>query len=117
MQQNVQKFLRSLSEWSGAPMYKRIDGNKNLYLDILQADNQIKMRNEKVEITKELIQRSMHENFKLFFNIAPDSDGNDSHNKLSQCNHKFVIRRMESMRSIDKCCSEDIGLKVRLNHS
>ncbi len=105
-QANVRNCLKSISEWSSAPMYKRKDDNRNSCLDISNAENHMKMQNEKIDITKELIQRSMHENFNLFFNV--DSTVDESNNcKLTKCNHKFIQTRMDIMRSIGKS-SEDL---------
>lgn len=111
VQENVKKILRSISEWSSAPMYKRKDGNRDSCLDIIHAENQIKIQNDKIDITKELIQRSMHENFNLFFNVEFAIDGNKSNNKLTQCDHNLVKNRTELVRSIGKS-SEDFGTKV-----
>lgn len=111
-QENVKKILRSISEWSSAPMYKRKDGNIDLCLDIFHAENRIKIQNEKIDITEELIQRSMHENFNLFFDVESIMDGNKSNSKVTKCNHNLVKKRMELVRSIGKS-SEDFGTKVR----
>lgn len=111
-QENVKKILRSISEWSSAPMYKRKDGNMDSCLDIFHEENQIKIQNEKINITKELIQRCMHENFNLFFDVESIIDGNKINSKVAKCNHNLVKKRMELVRSIGKR-SEDFGSKVR----
>lgn len=113
VQGNVKNILDSISEWGGTPMYKRKDGNKNLCLDIVQAEKQLKIQNDRIDITKDLIQRSILENFNLFFNVVSVNDGMTETAKTAKCNHNLLTRRMELMRSIGKS-SEDLGNKVRV---
>lgn len=91
-------------------MYKRKDDNSELCLDILHAENQMKIQNDKYDITKELIQRHMLENFNLFFNVA--IGGNENESNLPKCHHNLVKKRMEMMRSIENS-SQDLRHKVR----
>lgn len=94
-------------------MYKRKDGNRDMCLDILHAENQMKIQNDKIGITIELIQQSMHENFNLFFNAESAVPDNHSNSKLSKCSHNLMDKKMESMRSIGKS-SEHLRPKVRV---
>lgn len=110
--ENVKKILKSISEWSSAPMYKRKKDNRDTHLDILYAENQINIKKDQIEITKELIQQSIHENFHLFFNVESAIEENEDNRKLSNCCHSLVKKRMKLMRSIGKS-SEDVETKVR----
>lgn len=97
IQANVKHILRSISEWSDAPMYKRKDGNRNSCLDIINAEHQMKVRNEKIDVTKELIQRFVHENFNLFFNVQREC--NERSDQELKCNHKRDIKRFNGKSS------------------
>lgn len=111
IQGNVKNILSSICEWSSTPMYKRKDCNRNMCLDILKAQKQMKIQSDRIQNTKELIQRGMQENFNLFFNAACVADEIESNNKTVNCNHN-VTRRMELLRVNGKS-SDDLGSKVR----
>lgn len=74
----------------------------------------MQIQNGKIDATKELIQRSMLENFNLFFNVDDNESGGNGC-KTTTCNHNLVQKRIESMRSIGKS-SDELGHKVRLKY-
>lgn len=111
IQGNVKKILNSIYEWSSTPMYKRKDGNKNLCLDIVEAEKQMKIQSDRIENTKELIKRGMQENFNLFFSVTCVDDEIESNQKIAKCNHN-VTKRKEIKRVNGKSC-DDLGSKVR----
>lgn len=108
VQGNVKNILNSINEWGSVPMYKRKDGNRKLCLDIVHAEKQMKIQNDRIDITKELIQRGMQENFNLFFNFSCIADGNESNDRAAKCNHNLFTKRVQLMRAIGKS-SDDLG--------
>ncbi|KAJ6628020.1 Dynein beta chain, ciliary [Pseudolycoriella hygida] len=104
---NVKKILKSITEWSSTPMYKRKDNNRNLCLDVVGAESQMKIQNDQIETTKKIIQQSMLENFNLFFNVETTGDG-----EPMVCNHNLAKGKMKMTRSIINR-SEELGNKVK----
>lgn len=114
VQDNVKKILASISDWGSVPMYKRKDDNKKLFLDIAKAENKIKLRNESINVTKELIQRGMQENFCLFFDLSNRDDGNEVNHPPAKCEHNLIKRRMDLFSAVGKS-AEDLGNKLEVN--
>lgn len=101
-------------------MYKRKDNNRQLCLDISHAENRMKIQNEKIENTKQLIQRSMHENFHLFFNVESASAAghkvpSENNCKIMKCTHNVMPSRVDLIRTVGKS-SEDLAQHTKVTN-
>ncbi|XP_037911922.1 dynein beta chain, ciliary-like [Hermetia illucens] len=71
-QANIETIRKSIRSWGNVPMYQRKDGNTKALLDIDDRTGIIERRFKACAETKELIQKVMTINMKLFFNVRLD---------------------------------------------
>lgn len=72
-QDNITKLIKMIYEWAILPVLERKDSKIENLLDIEEREEKFKKRYNFIEATNSEIKRILDENYKLYFNLLPES--------------------------------------------
>lgn len=101
---NIDDLMKSINDWAMAPILERKDNKVENLIAIGDRKEKFDRRYSTIERTQEEIKRILDENYKLYFNISPESAyiANESELDLSLLNNdKRTVNADERIANLE----------------
>ncbi|XP_053593671.1 dynein beta chain, ciliary [Microplitis demolitor] len=115
---NIDDLMKSINDWAMAPILERKDNKVENLIAIGDRKEKFDRRYSTIERTQEEIKRILDENYKLYFNISPESAyiANESELDLSLLNNdKRTVNADERIANLELVKSGIVGENEEIN--
>lgn len=85
-QENIDTLLRTIYSWAMFPILERKDFKDENLLAVSERDEIFQKRYNQIEHANRELNRVLDENYKLFFDLLPDSVYEKDDSELDKCN-------------------------------